>query len=894
MIWTAIPSGAKAIHVENSRATVFVRLDLEAPRAGALLCRPVRSASMERSWNEAVPPPESTRIVLAGSKRHEVSLVVRGKPPLDATFTPAANGELAWECPALQGDERLLIGTSTAPEGIRVFQLPGLQPLANVVCPDGTRLLADLRAVVLELDPVRGELMLLWHGSMELTDRQGRGRVDLDVRFVPAIPLSRIVSDECAEPLASPTTALPIDNRTQLRAATFPWQLRPPTEAMIVVVKGTFDLVDDAPARLADEQIELSGEQTHEGGTNVAYPGDFAPFKPKADIILRGHAYAKPGAAIARIELRLGALSSTVVALGPRRWLPAGHPSEPMPFDRVPLNYEQAFGGPGFPANPIGVGHPPAIRLPQVERPDRLMKKRGDTPPPAGFGPIPATWELRARKMGTYDKSWLSNKWPYMPKDFDWSYWNAAPAELLLETVRGDEAYRITSVLPGGGDLAGWLPGTKPRVFAEQSGDRAVTEVLLRLDTVVFDADRRKLVMVYRGALEQKDTDSRLRRLLVVDEPLDAPRALDEIKKLLLTGNESLQDKPLPNAPGASPLLKQIRDELAARRLLPKATVMAEVRRSSFVVSRPAPRVSRAQVEHLLFMGEQLAGRDLSGVDLSGMDLSGRDLAGAVLKGAKLDGAKLDGANCEGLRAMDVHARGSTWVGAKLGRADFARAHLEEADFSNATLDQASFSDAELAGMVARRVMAMSAQFVRARLSRSVFDEARLEKADFSYTTLDGSSFYGACLDDARFYEAIADGIAADKASLVDARFEAVRFEQSSFREVRARGSMWERASLPRAEFSRADLQQSGFAGAILEKARFQGADLAGAKLSGCDIRQAVFLGANLMRAILTGADARGAWFSGANLYQAETLGVKLDKASLSGALLNGTKLAGS
>ncbi len=37
-------------------------------------------------------------------------------------------------------------------------------------------------------------------------------------------------------------------------------------------------------------------------------------------------------------------------------------------------------------------------------------------------------WTQRYSKIGNYKGNYLKERWPWFPKDFDWGYFNAAPA----------------------------------------------------------------------------------------------------------------------------------------------------------------------------------------------------------------------------------------------------------------------------------------------------------------------------------------------------------------------------------------------------------------------------------------------------------------------------------
>ena len=203
-------------------------------------------------------------------------------------------------------------------------------------------------------------------------------------------------------------------------AGSFSWQILPPKETRVVVVKTTLALVPEGPAVPLPEQDPLCGDVLHDGDhapdapePSVRYPSDFAPFKPCADVLVVGHAHppAQPATGVLSVQIALGALHRAIAVVGERTWRRRRAPPRPRPLARTPLRYERAFGGAGHDPNPLGVGLG-GVRLPNLELPDRLIRAKGDRPAPACFAPLPATFPARARKLGKYDAAWLRERWP--------------------------------------------------------------------------------------------------------------------------------------------------------------------------------------------------------------------------------------------------------------------------------------------------------------------------------------------------------------------------------------------------------------------------------------------------------------------------------------------------
>lgn len=670
--------------------------------------------------------------------------------------------------------------------------------------------------------------------------------------------------------------SVPIDNESPFVVVTRRWQITPPKDVLVVIAKGTFDLVVDGPARRAEKQLPPSGDR-HVGDDEEAslrYPSDFAVYKPKADVLLVGHAYptrdpsARDAAAVARVKLSVGPLYRELVVLGDRQWDWSGEASAPAPFERMPLVWERAFGGKLSPDNPVGRGYRTGLLLPNLERMDARVRTTGDDVAPLCFAPIDPRWRPRASKLGTYDGAWLRERWPYHPVDFDHAHFNAAAPELQIPFPAGDERFSLSGVDPERPTLEGALPSVRPHVYAQRTREKgaAFFEIEMSLDTLWFDADARQLVLVFRGLVPVDDDEaSDLARLFVVEAPVGEPPSKDVVRARFLAG-------------------------LVAPRVASGVAANATTPAAALPPPPPGKPLTRAQALERL-AASSLAGACLIDADLRDLDLSGRDLRGAYLSRAHLAGATLTGANLEGAVLAEVVAEGVSFAAANLSHVTLAGARLEGADFSGATLDHATFEGARADRAVFVGARAHGARFLRASLSDARFDGADLTSAELASSTLDRASFVEATLADARLYGVVASEASFERALLPRGRFDRAVLRRCSFKAVDATGSSW----------TKADLTSSSFFGARLDKAVFPRATLCSVILSQARARGALFRKANLasaqllrcdaMQANFEGADLRGADLRGANLYQVETWKAKLDGSRLELAHVAGSQL---
>jgi len=271
-----------------------------------------------------------------------------------------------------------------------------------------------------------------------------------------------------------------------------------------------------------DEDAERAGE--------CLYPGDFADWKPHAEVMLRGTCHTPAGKPLPECPVRfsVGAFSKLLRVVGRRFWsddMAGAVMSETAPFTRMPVDYAHAFGGSDYGANPVGMG---ALgrELPNVEHAGVIIRHRRDDPGPAGFGPINPAWPQRAPKVGKdYGARWKKERSPYYAKDFDWTYFNAAPADQQLPGyLRGDEPVVFQNLHPTAQVFETRLPGLRVRAFLQDDKQR-FREVPMQLDTLFADLDLGKLYLTWRGldAIETDDKKDILWALVASERLAEAP-----------------------------------------------------------------------------------------------------------------------------------------------------------------------------------------------------------------------------------------------------------------------------------------------------------------------------------------------------------------------------------
>ena len=318
-------------------------------------------------------------------------------------------------------------------------------------------------------------------------------------------------------------------------------------ELLVVVIKGTFRFPQPGePAghfALHETQLPLVMADTFSGEPGFSapvYEVDFAPRKPRCDILLLGSAHAPKGRPATRVEagIRVGSWSKTMAVVGPRHWecgLRGTSATPPGAFVRQPISYDVAFGGTdlrhqdpsqhdAFMANPVGRGFHKHIRadwvdgapLPATEEVDRGVRDPGGIYRPMAFGPLGRGWQPRSRFAGTYDDEWLDKHFPFLPPDFDEQYYQAAAADqqLPLEQFKSGPTEVLLANLTPEGLTRFAIPHlvAPVNVFPKQG---AREDYVATLDTVVIEPDEQRFSLTWRVARPLKKSMFEIAQVLI-------------------------------------------------------------------------------------------------------------------------------------------------------------------------------------------------------------------------------------------------------------------------------------------------------------------------------------------------------------------------------------------
>jgi len=268
---------------------------------------------------------------------------------------------------------------------------------------------------------------------------------------------------------------------------------------LTVMAKARLGLEAERTMRVLEPTPLVESDRHHgdDATRSLAVAAEVVPFRPQVDVTLTGHAAAPRAQPAQAVAVRFALLRSgtaildkVIHAYGDR----VDAAAVPSPFDRLPLVYERALGGPGHDPNPVGTGLNGRSRPPNLVEPSRPGAV-------AGFGPISRYWRARRQFVSSEQRRDLERLVPSVGSALDWSYFQAAPLDQQLERLDGDEWVVLDGVHPEWARIQSRLPAL--RAFARLVPTTGGPGVLVAMvvDGLAIDADTLEATMTFRGVV---------------------------------------------------------------------------------------------------------------------------------------------------------------------------------------------------------------------------------------------------------------------------------------------------------------------------------------------------------------------------------------------------------
>jgi hypothetical protein len=298
-------------------------------------------------------------------------------------------------------------------------------------------------------------------------------------------------------------------------------------ELLVVAVKATYQLrANGNEPVLCEVQEELVESDTFTGEPGFSatkYEVDYAHWKPQCDVLVNGSAHSpggRPTSAVT-VGLRVGVVNKRFNVVGDRQLVDTFlmvAPSPVTPFTTMPISYDRAYGGtdksPKKPdqvmtylKNPIGVGYYPVSDrqalsgkpLPNTEQIGIPVTSVSDDYLPMSFSPLGRNFAERIPYAGTYNDDWLKTRAPFFPDNFDYRYFQSAPADQQIPHPNGGEEIVLENLTPEGVTTFCIPQKSMPVLFIPYRGkDRPVDAVM---DTILIEPEQNRFMVTWRASL---------------------------------------------------------------------------------------------------------------------------------------------------------------------------------------------------------------------------------------------------------------------------------------------------------------------------------------------------------------------------------------------------------
>ncbi|KTD65737.1 DUF2169 family type VI secretion system accessory protein [Legionella spiritensis] len=205
--------------------------------------------------------------------------------------------------------------------------------------------------------------------------------------------------------------------------------------------------------------------------------------------------------------IKIGNHSKTVMVFGDRRRLRKDlyqATTKADYFDKIALGYENSFGGPGYPNNPLGKGYTEneaeELLLPNTELPNNDRT-------PAHF--LPVYYDPRLAESLTRDDFRAGQDWPHYRRDFNGQrLMNIPEDQVLSRFLRRGEPYVIEHMNPTERIITGRLPDEVLRGFYRKSASKKIEELPLDFSNIWFFPHEEKGLSVFHGLLHVENFTS--------------------------------------------------------------------------------------------------------------------------------------------------------------------------------------------------------------------------------------------------------------------------------------------------------------------------------------------------------------------------------------------------
>ncbi len=316
-----------------------------------------------------------------------------------------------------------------------------------------------------------------------------------------------------------------------------------------------------------------------------------------------------------------------------------------------------------------------------------------------------------------------------------------------------------------------------------------------------------------------------------------------------------------------------------------QARLAAPMLTKRYHITPSVQKQARQQVEEILRTQQLLAGRDFSGLDLSGLDFSGLDMRDTLLEDCDLSYCLFKDCRLDGSSLVESELSYTNFQGSSLTKANLSRAKGSHVNFTNSVLDNSflistHFDYANFHRIKAENLIATESCFIGGDFSESTVHQAHFLNAELSQSRWSKAKVSASLLIQAQLADSCWDQSHLERCMLIDVNAKEINFNKAILEKVQFSNV----GDLRGANFSYAICLTCGFRSVNMQKlyaphAIFNECDFGETNIQCADVKNTVFKRSLLTLAQCENSEINNAIFNESLVRKVNFTDAELDNA---------------
>ena len=634
---------------------------------------------------------------------------------------------------------------------------------------------------------------------------------------------------------------------------------------------------------------------------------DCAEPKPFAEFLLAGHAGIGEEVRSLDVQAKVGSLL--------RRWRIEGESHQAglhaEPFNRIPMDHTQSWGGKDCKENPLGRGY-------SDNRNPTLMSIGFDgaaitRSPLAAPTPIPHDFQLRKNYLDNVassmtDKHYLETYFPGLPPNIDHRYFQMAAPSQWLKTAEWPDItpYELHGFRPAGEVLAGTFPAVRARAFIWRQHQSVPQELQLQRKTLWLLPDQSIGLLVFTGSVPLTHLfDEPVHTLLAGLDGVQTLREAEHYQQVyarrslagapnftFLNDGElmpvdmplnvirDLADHPYSQKYRAAP--QPAEESQRFYREVREAIEQQQQQQPELPPVVKAPPAEDDEAGTLWLQRHESSAENVmfNGTDFSVLTLQNRQFRYCTFNNCNFSGATLADCTFECCQFLHCQIENACWDNVRLNGCFMRELSIRQSRFKDCQYEKTTLESTRL----------IQCHFTDFRWQHCIVKQGDFSLSQFERCTADGGFYSETLFNQSQHEQCLLTSCIFEKCTGLNAKFVDSTLEKSSFIDSQWQGVSFKQCQI--ASFTTGlgvDLSESHFEQCTLDKVGFTKANLQASTFLHCSVTEGVYDDANLEQATLTACDMALSRLKGACLTHSLWQSTSLQQGILYNADLRNT-----